>query len=350
MSPDAVLVIDPSPTAATLTTPPIVAAGCKVKTVASMNEALDALKAFPPSMILADVAAPPPKSERIPEAARHAGAVPLVLIGGADASGEQLEAWSNLGATDLVMRPLRLADVQLRLQAAKAAPRADAKKPRRVLLASDDALDLRRLDALLQLNGFYVLPVDLTARVPEIAEQFDVLVVVARSPARPLLHQLRHKKGLETVAAVVLSAGPDLPPEPNLHACLHVNAGADDVVRAVSGDRRTHPQLRVHQRVPFYSVVEFREAGSASARWLAGFSSNLSPGGIFVRSLAVARVGSAHDLRIHVGRELLEGTGVVAWGNSWGAHGRFHFSVGMGLQFLGMNPQSLMRIKELCGG
>lgn len=349
---DSVLVIDPSPTAATMTTAPVVAAGCKVRTVASMTEALDAVKTFAPSMMIADVAAAPPKLERIAEAARHAGAVPLVLIAGTETPSEQLEAWSNLGATDLVMRPLRLADVQLRLAAAKTAPRTDAKKPRRVLLASDDGLDLRRLDALLQLNGFFVLPVDLNSRIPEIHEQFDVLLVAARSPARPLLHQLRTKKGLEKLPAVVLSAGPELPAEPNLLGCLHVNAPADDVVRAASGDRRVHPQLRVHQRVPFYSVVEFREAGATTARWLAGYTSNLSPGGVFVRSLAVARVGSPLELRIHLGasREVLEGTGVVAWANSWGARGGFHFSVGMGLQFLGMNPQSLQRVRELCAG
>ncbi len=353
MSADAVLVIDPSPSAGTVTVPPIAAAGCTVRTVPSMNDALDAVRAFSPAMIIADVAAAPPKPERISEAARRCGTVPLVLLGQSEVPSGQLEAWSNLGATDLVMRPLRLADVQLRLQAAKSgATRPDGKRPRRVLLASDDAVDLRRLDAILQLNGFFVLPVDLTARAPEIHEEFDVLVIAARSPAAPLLHQLRHKQGLERVPAVVLSAGPELPPEPGLQICLHVNAPADDVVRAVSGDRRVHPQLRVHQRVPFFSVVEFREAGSTTARWLAGFSSNLSPGGVFVRSLAVQRVGSALELRVHVAEshEVLEGNGVVAWANSWGARGGFHFSVGMGLQFLAMSPKSLLRVRQLCDG
>lgn len=356
MSPDAVLVIDPSPAAASVTLPPIAAAGCKVHKVSSMNDALDAVRTFSPAMMIADVAAPGPQPDRVSEAARHAGTVPLVLLGQSEVPSEQLEAWSNLGATDLVMRPLRLADVQLRLNAAKTGgTRSEGKRARRVLLASDDAVDLRRLDAILQLNGFYVLPINLTARVPEIHEEFDVLAVAARSPAAPLLHQLRHKRGLEKVPAVVLSAGPDLPPEPGLHACLHVNAPADDVVRAVSGDRRVHPQLRVHQRVPFFSVVEFREVGvtpGTAGRWLAGFTSNLSPGGVFVRSLASQRVGSALELRIHVAEshEVLEGNGVVAWANAWGARGGFHFSVGMGLQFLVMNPKSLMRVRQLCDG
>ncbi|MBL8954662.1 MAG: TIGR02266 family protein [Myxococcaceae bacterium] len=353
MSADAVLVIDPSSNAVSATLPPIVAAGARVHRVTSMTEALDAARSFSHAMMIADVAAAPPKPERVSEAARHAGSVPLVLLGQAEVPSPQLEAWSNLGATDLVMRPLKLADVQLRLGAAKsAAPAEGSKRPRRVLLASDDALDLHRLDAVLQLNGFYVLPVDLTMRSLELNETFDVLVVSARSPAAPLLHQLRHKRGLETVPAVVLSAGAPLAAEPHLHVCLHVNAPADDVVRAVSGDRRVHPQLRVHQRVPFFSVVEFREAGNAAGRWLAGFSSNLSPGGVFVRSLAMQRVGSALELRMHVaeGHEVLEGSGVVAWANAWGTRGGFHFSVGMGLQFLGMNPKSLMRIRAICSG
>jgi uncharacterized protein (TIGR02266 family) len=311
------------------------------------------MRAQAPKLVLADVAAAPPLTERVSDIARHVGAVPLVLLGSAEVPADQLEAWSNLGATDLVMRPLRLADVQLRLQAARApAPRTDSRRPRRVLLASDDALDLKRLDAILQLSGFFVLPVDLTGRVPEIHDEFDVLVIAARSPARPLLHQLRHKQGLEKVPAVVLANGPALPPEPGLLGSLDINAPADDVVRAASGDRRVHPQLRVHQRVPFFSVVEFKEAGSTAGRWLAGYSSNLSPGGIFVRSLATQRVGSALDLRIHVeaSHEVLEGTVVVAWANSWGSRGGFHFSVGMGVQFLAMSPQALMRVRALCEG
>lgn len=346
-----VLVIDPSPGANAHTLAPIVAAGCKTKTVASMNEALDAFRAFAPALVMADVNAAPPRPDRLGEAARHAGAIPLVLIGPPETSSQAIEQWSNLGATDLVMRPLRLYDVQLRLAAAQAGPRTEAKRPRRVLLASDDVLDLRRLDALLQLNGFHVLPVDLTGRAPEIKEEFDVLAIAARdTPARQLLHQLRNRSGLEKLPAVVLSAGPELPGEPNLHACLHVNAPADDVVRAVSGDRRIMPQLRAHQRVPFFAAVEFRETGNPYGRWLAGYSSNLSPGGVFIRSLAAGRAGSVLEVRIHLAasHERIEGTGVIAWANSWGARSGFHFSIGMGLQFVAMSPVLLQRIRELC--
>jgi hypothetical protein len=353
---DAVLVIDPSPQVATLTTPPIVAAGCRTKTVASMSEALDAVRTFAPSLLLADVGAAQPPPGRVSETARQAAQVPLVLMGGRETPPEALEAWSGLGATDLVMRPLRLVDVQVRLAAAKTAPPlAEAKRPRRVLLASDDAPDLRRLDALLQLNGFFVLPIDLAGRSGEVREQFDVLVVAVRS-ARPadVLLQLRRRAGLEKVPAVVLWPGPELPPQPYLHLCLDINAAPDDVVRAVAGERRVHPQLRVHQRVPFFAPIEFRESGSSTSRWLAGYSSNLSPGGLFIRSLAVGRVGSALELRIHLmhgqEHEVLSGTGAVAWANSWGARSGFHFSIGMGVQFIGMSPGVLTRIAALCDG
>jgi DNA-binding response OmpR family regulator len=346
-------VIDPSPEASTLTTPPIVAAGCRAKTVASMSEALDAARGFAPVLLLADAGAERPPESRKAEAARLLAQVPLTMLATPKTPSEVLESWAGVGAADLVMRPLRLLDVQLRLAAAKTAPRPDPKHLRRVLLASDDPVDLGRLDAQLQLNGFFVLPLALTNRTVVVREQFDVLLLALRSSgANEVLQQLRRRHGVEQLPAVVLTPGGDLPPQAHLHACLDINTSPDEVMRVVSGERRVHSQLRVHQRVTFFAPVEFRESGNGTGRWLAGYSSNLSPGGLFIRSLAVGRVGSVLDLRVHLmhgpQHEVLEGSGAIAWANGWGARTGFHFSIGMGIQLIGMSAAMLSRIAELC--
>jgi hypothetical protein len=63
-----VLVSDPPPTAA-------------ASTVAAMTGALDAVRTFTPKRVIADISAPPPAAEKVSDVARHAGTVPLVLLG-----------------------------------------------------------------------------------------------------------------------------------------------------------------------------------------------------------------------------------------------------------------------------
>ena len=105
--------------------------------------------------------------------------------------------------------------------------------------------------------------------------------------------------------------------------------------------------LLVDERVPFVCPVEFREVGSFS--WSSCFSSALSPGALFVRTLVPARPGAALELRIHLPttRGVLEGPGIVSWSNPYVPHRVASYPLGMGIQFLGMSPRRLMQLREL---
>ncbi len=105
--------------------------------------------------------------------------------------------------------------------------------------------------------------------------------------------------------------------------------------------------LLVDERVSFVCPVEFREVGTFS--WSSCFSSALSPGALFVRTLVPARSGAALELRIHLPttREVLEGPGLVSWSNPYVPRRLASFPLGMGIQFLGMSPRRLMQLREL---
>jgi Tfp pilus assembly protein PilZ len=110
---------------------------------------------------------------------------------------------------------------------------------------------------------------------------------------------------------------------------------------------RHRESLHVEERVSFVCPVEFRQVGATS--WSSCYSSALSPGALFVRTLVPARTGAALELRIHLPttREVIEGPGLVAWSNPYSPRRLSSYPLGMGIQFLGANPGRLMLLREL---
>jgi hypothetical protein len=111
------------------------------------------------------------------------------------------------------------------------------------------------------------------------------------------------------------------------------------------GDR----ELRVHEAVPFFCPVQYRELGR-EPHWRCGYSHDMSPGGLFMRTLVPPRVGAALELRIFLTTtgEMLEGSGVVAWSNPWPLGQGLLAPPGMGIEFLGMSPKRLAHLREIC--
>ncbi|MHB8877283.1 MAG: PilZ domain-containing protein [Myxococcaceae bacterium] len=97
--------------------------------------------------------------------------------------------------------------------------------------------------------------------------------------------------------------------------------------------RRVEP-LPVCDRVPFFSVVEFRAPGEEA--WGTGFSYDLSPRGIFVTTLTPAAPGAALELRVvFPGRGAQLCRGQVVWSNELSSRATFSYRVGMGVQLTG---------------
>ncbi len=104
-------------------------------------------------------------------------------------------------------------------------------------------------------------------------------------------------------------------------------------------DRRRHP------RTPLSILVQFRL--DSFEDFLAEYSVNLSPGGIFIRTDQPHPEGSMIYLQFSLrdGSRLIEGMGRVVRVNPPGQQGRV---AGMGVEFVNFDDESMALIEEIC--
>ncbi len=284
-----------------------------------------------------------------------AAAVPVAVVAEADTPAEVLEAGEAEGVEDCLMTPLRDTELRARLAALTGepvpvrAPLSARYTPRVVLLAgASGPRAWGGLGALLEACGHHIL---YSAGVEGAAARFleqgvapHLVLVSGEGPlaALRLLSSLRAQPLLEGVPALTINVGPGTR-APGLAALL-------PRIHALLG--RELASLRAEERVPFCCPVEFGESGPRGAEWTSGFSSALSPGGLFIRTLVPARPGTAVRLRILLPttRERLETHGVVAWANPYAPRAGLTYPYGMGVRFLGMGPPRLMHLRQLCQG
>ena len=104
-------------------------------------------------------------------------------------------------------------------------------------------------------------------------------------------------------------------------------------------DRRKHP------RTPLSLLVQFRF--NTFEDFLADYSVNISPGGMFIRTDEPQEEGSIIYLQFTLkdGSRLIEGMGKVVRCNPPGESGRV---AGMGIEFLNFDDESMALIQEIC--
>ncbi|MCP3139923.1 PilZ domain-containing protein [Pyxidicoccus xibeiensis] len=280
-------------------------------------------------------------------------AVPVALVVEEGTPAEVLEAGEAEGVEDCVLLPLRDAELRARLEALTGVPPQARPTPRhepRVLLlaGASGPSAWGGLGALLEACGHHLLysvtAEGAVARVREhgVAPHLVLVSGEGTLSALRLLSTLRAHPLLEGVPALTVAVGVGTR-APGLAALLpRIHAVLD----------RDLASLRADERVPFCCPVEFGESGPQTAEWTSGFSSALSPGGLFIRTLVPARPGTSVRLRIILPttRERLETHGVVAWANPFAPRAGLAYPYGMGVRFLGMGPPRLMHLRQLCQG
>ena len=104
-------------------------------------------------------------------------------------------------------------------------------------------------------------------------------------------------------------------------------------------DRRQHP------RTPLSLLVQFRF--NTFEDFLADYSMNISPGGMFIRTDEPQEEGSIIYLQFSLkdGSRLIEGMGKVVRCNPPGVAER---TAGMGIEFLNFDDESMALIQEIC--
>src|SRR5262245_23006579 len=104
-------------------------------------------------------------------------------------------------------------------------------------------------------------------------------------------------------------------------------------------DRRRFP------RTPLSLLMQYRF--NSFEDFLADYSANISPGGMFIRTDKPMEEGSMVYLQFTLkdGSRLIEGVGKVVRVNPTGVKGRV---AGMGVEFVNFDDESMALINEIC--
>ncbi|QRO00656.1 response regulator [Archangium violaceum] len=351
-----------------LTLQAIQAAGRECFAVGDLATALEEAKRVRPHLIVLDCASIMPGDEqllaRVEELRRLTGA-PLIILAGLDTPTEFIESLSRVGGEDCLFKPLQTRQLQLRLEAASS-PRPPSAHPlarwgaKTVSLVHGRGTFAQRTGELLEQSGYHVRYESLEDERAAREESGVDLHILCTDSREELAHalQLRQPAGLPPGSRwfLICTEGPG-------HLATHTGgtliAGFDMarvlpeqiIQKANAWFSRAIDALQPEARVPFFCPVEYREAGNIFGSWSSCFSYDLSPGGIFLRTLVPARPGAAVELKIHLTTLRMEllGSGVVAWSNAYAPRKTASYPTGMGVHFLGMSPRGLAQLRELCG-
>lgn len=348
-----VLVIDGASDAHAQSVRPVLDAGYRCQVVGDVEGALDSLARAHPGLVLCDPATAGGATgcARLGERLRRAQ-VPLVLLLEENAPVALIEAGHQAGAADCIVRPVRLQHITSRLTAlASTVEGPPGARPGggRVVLVGRERAFVARLGAALEHCGYRVLcvrPDQALSVVPQVPEGAESLVLLCQEGASrfdDLGAAFARRKGKPPTMLRVADAV-----ETTGEALAWVSAdvfGVEMIVDLANAHFHRHSAGadRTHRRTPFFSPVELRELDSPDAPWSSGYTNDLSPGGLCVRTLVPPRVRSCVELRIHLPStpEPIEAKCVVVWSNPYAGRGAWSWQVGAGLQFLGMAPRQL---------
>jgi uncharacterized protein (TIGR02266 family) len=345
----------------------IQAAHCECVAVESLTAALAEVNRVRPLMLVLDCSSLIPGDEdtlaRIHEL-RQAAAAPLVILVGLETPTEFIENLSQAGADDCLLKPLQTRQLQPRLEMV-GTPRPASSSllgrwgPKTVSLAHGQRTFALRTGELLEHSGYHVLYSRLEdERAPWDESGIDLYILCTDSReelARAL--RLRRAAGPRSGKRwfLICTGGPgplSESPGGSLVAGFDMTQVCPEhiVQKANAWFSKANNALRPEARVPFFCPVEYREAGGLFGQWNSCYSYDLSPGGIFLRTLVPARPGAAVELKLHLTtlRTDLLGSGVVAWANTYVHRKAFSYPIGMGVHFLGMSPKGLSLLRELC--
>jgi uncharacterized protein (TIGR02266 family) len=338
--------------------------GHEVVSVDSLLAARVELGRFRPMLVLVDWRALPPEDMGCSVLRTHPthGDVPILVVAGRGTPVELLESCVLSGAEDCVLGPVRLHELQARLDVLRdklltPSPRSLVlRTPRTVLLVGEAPGAREGLGGHLEACGHHLLYAPTEERAVALAsasaEPLHLLLVrtpVSSAEALARVTRLCSDARLGPVPTVVVTD--DELPEAQSPGQVWLSSrtlATRHLLSRINGQlQRNLLPLLVDERVPFVCPVEFREVGALS--WSSCYSSALSPGALFVRTLVPARIGAALELRIHLPTtgEVLEGTGLVSWANPYEPRRMASYPLGMGIQFLGMSPRRLMLLREL---
>ncbi len=271
------------------------------------------------------------------------GDLPVVMLSRATAAVQVMRTW-RAGADDLLRKPLSPPALGAKISAARRAVRdAPPQQARPILMAEHSSLYRNRLGRMLECSGHRLL----YARSPEqtlvyAKEHGGSLAVAAVDLALPGIEPMELLATIKQLVAAPIFALSETDPGAELpraavaltgYPVLDKRLPPSRAVQELNIALRRRDELGVADRVPFFSLVDFRTL--PDGEWLSGFSSDLSTSGIFVSTLTAAPAGTGLEMKVAFpGWGSTTCRGQVVWANGLAPRETCSFMVGMGVKFV----------------
>ncbi len=362
-------VVDDTPDVLELVSTMVRKLGFTARGFSSGDECLEAIAVRRPAAVLMDLHMPGRAGDeccRLIKEKPGNATLPVIILTAADAPHEVMQSW-RAGADDFLPKPVRLAALQAKLSAIRADESAAAPPPapagRSVLLVDDSRFYRSVLGGALEQSGFQVVYAADAAQAMTKArsgQAIDAVVtdlVMPRTDGLTLARLLRALPSFQSTPMVMLSGQQ---PEPGVGEEIEQVTGGplllkkelplELILTRITGVLKPIAvELRAAERVPFFSVVRYRVAGTQE--WLSGFSYDLSGGGIFVRSLTPTEAGSELEMQVKFTFRSPPPTsrGTVVWSNRFGGRRSYSYPVGMGVRFTDLESEDRAAVQRLVG-
>jgi two-component system, OmpR family, KDP operon response regulator KdpE len=112
-----VLVVDDEPAILRFLKPALAAGGYDVATASSITEAVKAIAARPPDIVVLDLGLPDGDGKHVIRTVREWSEVPIIVLSAREREAEKIEAF-DLGADDYVNKPFGVGELMARMRAA----------------------------------------------------------------------------------------------------------------------------------------------------------------------------------------------------------------------------------------
>jgi len=114
---NSVLVVDDEPAILRFLKPALTAGGYDVATAGSVTEAVKAIAARPPDIVVLDLGLPDSDGKNVIRKVREWSDVPIIVLSAREREAEKIEAF-DLGADDYVNKPFGVGELMARMRAA----------------------------------------------------------------------------------------------------------------------------------------------------------------------------------------------------------------------------------------
>ncbi|AZG77672.1 response regulator [Methylocystis rosea] len=177
MSGESVLVVDDEPQIQRVLRPSLTASGYEVIEAATGREALAAVSANSPDLIILDLGLPDMDGKEVLRKLRIITRTPVIVLSARDRESEKIAAL-DLGADDYVEKPFAMGELLARMRTALRHSQDTATSESERVIANGLVVNLNKRNVAK--NG---APVKLTPK------EFELLAFLARHAGRPLMHR-----------------------------------------------------------------------------------------------------------------------------------------------------------------